>query len=252
MEIHQENIWITGASSGIGQALSLRLAANNRVFVSARNETALNELSRRAPGIVPIPCDVSDVESVALACQVIAEKVGHLNRVIISAGTCEYLDIAAPDWNMMQRVMAVNYFGAVNTVQYALPLLRKTERGRAHIVAIASLASVVPFPRAEAYGASKAAVSYFFDALGIDLAREKIAVTVVQPGFVDTPLTKGNDFPMPALMSADAAATRILKKIARKPRRLHFPLRLALSLKLFALLPGLWWLVATKSLSRNS
>ena len=247
-----EVIWITGASTGIGRELALQYAqAGNRVFASARAREKLVALAEEAlPNvIVVLPCDITDTMSLQNAAKKIQAQAGYLDKVIINAGTCEYFSLRLPDWQLMTRVMNVNYFGAINTLAAALPLLRKTPiKGNAHIVVMASLASVVPFSRAEAYGASKAALRYFFDSLRVDLQAENISVTVVQPGFVATPLTAQNDFPMPFMLKVETAAAIILRRLKSKPRLIRFPRRLAWILLLLAHLPGLWHYVVTKPL----
>ena len=236
----QRAIWITGASSGLGRSLALELAVRgHRVFASARNLAELERLAEANDKVVPVECDITDPASLQSAMGRIAQGSPHLDQVILNAGSCEYLDFPEPDWDAVRRVMEINYFGTVNCVQAALPLLRQAEGG-AHIVAVASQVTAAPFPRAEAYGASKAAMQYFFASLRIDLAAEDIDVTVVNPGFVDTPLTRQNDFDMPFLMGADAAAKRIADNIESKPRGYSFPLRLSAMLLLSKLLPRLW------------
>ncbi len=248
----EEVIWVTGASTGIGRALVIELASRgHKVLVSARNKTLLHTLAKNNKNIVPIVFDVtqeSDIDSVR---QHIEAVTPYIDRVILNAGTCEYLDTAVPDWMMMQRVMAVNYFGSINSLAVAMPLLKALPEGRrGHIVGIVSLAVMLPFPRAEAYGASKAAMHYFLDSLRLDLAYESIDVTVVNPGFVATPLTDKNDFPMPFLVSAGVAAQRIATAISRRPRQYDFPRRLKWSLKLLGLFPGIWdALIAPKNYS---
>jgi len=234
-------IWITGASSGLGHSLAVALAANgNQVIASARNQEALDKLAELDSNIVAIGCDISDPASLQAASARIQEVSPHLDQVILNAGTCEYLDFPQPDWAAVRRVMEINFFGTVNCVEMALPLLRKASGRNPHIVAVASQVTAAPFPRAEAYGASKAAMQYFFDSLRIDLAPEGIDVTVVNPGFVDTPLTRKNDFSMPFLMDVDQAANRIVKNIESRPTSYSFPLRLSAMLSLSKLLPGLW------------
>jgi short-subunit dehydrogenase len=256
--IRDEIIWITGASSGIGQALALHLAAaGNRVLLTARDPVKLTALAQASDNIDVLPCDITDREALHLTGKVIEAKYGYIDRVIINAGTCEYFDIVKPDWDMARRVMEVNFFGAINTAAVALPLLQKRARDSSstmqpQVVLIASLASVVPFPRSEAYGASKAAVQYYFEALRIDLARQNIAVTVVQPGFVETPLTAKNDFPMPFLVKVDDAAKIIAAKIADYPHLVRFPGRLSSLLYSLRLLPRLWHWIAVKQLRRSS
>jgi len=111
---------------------------------------------------------------------------------------------------------------------------------RSQVVAIASQVTAAPFPRAEAYGASKAALQYFFNSLRIDLVGEGIDVSVINPGFVDTPLTQKNNFAMPFLMDVDDAARRIIKRLDARPRSCSFPKRLSLVLLLSRVFPGLW------------
>lgn len=247
-----ETIWITGASSGIGEALALSLAGtNNRVIATARDSAKLNKVKQRFNhAINSLPGDITDRQALTNMGKRIEQEYGFIDRVIINAGTCEYFDVANPDWEMAARVMNVNFFGAINTLAVALPLLKKSSR-KPHIVVIASLASVVPFPRSEAYGASKAAVQYYFDSLRIDLAAQGIAVTVVQPGFVETPLTSQNDFDMPTLLKVDAAADIILRKIEDYPLLVSFPKRLAWTLYCFRWFPGLWHWIAVNKLSRS-
>ena len=233
--------WITGASSGLGRSLALELAGKgNLVIASARNEEALKQLAEANDNIVALPFDITDDSALEAMRTRISGITLHLDRVILNAGSCEYLDFPNPDWEAIRRVMEINYFGTVNCVRLALPLLRESTSERPHIVAVASQATAAPFPRAEAYGSSKAAIQYFFDSLRLDLASENIDITVVNPGFVDTPLTRKNNFSMPFLMDVDMAAQRIVKNIESRPRCYSFPLRLSAMLFLSKLMPGVW------------
>lgn len=242
----KKTVWVTGASSGLGRSLALQLAAKgNLVIASARNQAELNKLAELDANIVPLVCDITDEKAMEAVYDQMVEISPLLDQVILNAGNCEYLDFPAPDWAAVRRVMEVNFFGTVNCLKIALPLLRKSSSDRAHVVAVASQVTAAPFPRAEAYGASKAAMRYFFDSLRMDLAAEDIDVTVVNPGFVDTPLTRKNDFPMPFLMPVEEAATRIIKNIAARPRTYSFPLRLSALLLLSKLMPGLWQKMVT-------
>ena len=234
-------IWVTGASSGLGRSLALALAnQGHQVIASARDEKALLGLQALNTNICAMPCDMIDEASLALAQSHIAQQFSSIDQIILNAGTCEYLDFPEPDWSAIRRVMEVNYFGTINCLKIALPLLRNSGTSRPHIVAIASQVTNAPFPRSEAYGASKAALQYFFDSLRIDLAPDNIDITVVNPGFVDTPLTRKNNFDMPFLMDVDEAANRIIKNIASRPRVYSFPKRLQGLLLISKLLPGIW------------
>lgn len=239
--ISGEIIWITGASSGIGRAMAVQLAEQgNQVIASARGQAALDELVAINSNITACVFDVSDTGSCDAVRQQLLQIHPYLDRVIINAGTCEYLNSKQPDWAMMRRVMEVNYFGAINTLDVALPLLQAQPQSNAHIVGVVSMAAFVPFSRAEAYGSSKAALQYFLDSLRVDLAPEGIDVTVVNPGFVKTPLTDKNDFEMPFLVPVDKAASRIVAAIANRPYQYDFPRRLKWLLKSLGFFPGIW------------
>ncbi|MFT5219745.1 MAG: NAD(P)-dependent dehydrogenase (short-subunit alcohol dehydrogenase family) [Planctomycetota bacterium] len=251
-------IWITGASSGLGRSLAINLAERgNRVIASARNEQQLAMLAAENTNITALVCDITDRDSLDRAALQMATITPHLDQVIFNAGNCEYLDFPDPDWDALYRVMQVNYFGSINCLRVALPFLRnkksRDENAKApHIVGIASQVTAAPFPRAEAYGASKAALQYFYHSLRIDLAPENIDVTVVDPGFIDTPLTRKNDFAMPFLMDVDAASRRIINKLESRPRRYRFPWRLTALLSISRFLPGLWQKMMAGTVKNNS
>lgn len=232
-------IWITGASSGIGLSLTKRyLQRGYRVIASARKEGELSSLLAQHNTLHFVPFDVSDETQIESTREALLSYADHLDCVILNAGTCEYLDINQPDWQMMKRIMSVNYFGLVNSVDVCLPLLRQSTKP--HLVGVGSQAVQAAFTQAEAYGASKAAVRYFLSSLRIDLKKENIDVTCILPGFVDTPLTQKNTFPMPFLMSAEQAAERIEKAIDKRPYEFAFPKRLTAMLWLARHFPKSW------------
>lgn len=250
-QISNEVIWVTGASSGIGRQLALHLAqAGNQVIVTARNEDALNQLARECDNIRVLAADISATDAVQPLTQTLATYTPVLDRVILNAGVCEYFEISEPDWTMMQRVMAVNYFGAVHCLAAAYPLLRQSSAG--HIVAMASQASRVPFPRAQAYGASKAALTYLIESLGVDLSDTSIKTTVVELGFVDTPMTASNDFPMPFKMNVDKTVQVLINGMVARPRFIRFPKRLSWMVSIACSLSGLWYHQIAPRLSRAS
>ena len=244
-------IWVTGASSGLGRSMVLKLAAEGHtVIASARNEESLSSLERLSESIVALPCDITDEKSVQAALAKVSTKFTCLDQIILNAGNCEYLEFPSPDWAAIRRVMEVNFFGTVNCLQMALPLLRESTVARPHIVVVASQVTNAPFAKAEAYGASKAALQYFFDSLRIDLASENIDVSVVNPGFVDTPLTRKNDFDMPFLMDVEDAAQRIIKQISSRPRSYSFPKRLQALLQISRLMPATWQKMVSRDASK--
>lgn len=251
----QRVYWLTGASSGIGRELALLLAQQgHRVYVSARSVAALEALAKTHPGqLIPLPCNVADDAAMANVFQQLPEALRptSLDGLIAGAGSCEYVDLPVLDPASLRRVMDVNHFGVVNACAAALPLLRAaTGPSRPCIVGICSMSVYTPFPRAEAYGAAKAAMRYFLDSLRCDIGRD-IDVMVVYPGFVSTPMTQNNDFPMPWCISADFAARHISAALGSGRRSLAFPWQLHWLLKLASWLPGLWYGVLAPRLSRH-
>jgi short-subunit dehydrogenase len=249
MDKFRKCIWVTGASSGLGRSLSLVLAGlGHTVVVSARDNDKLNELSDLYPNIIPFPCDITDEKQMNSAVDDLAAISPVFDQIYLNAGNCEYMDFPDPDWDIPARAMEVNYFGSIRCLKAVWPLLEKAPGYRPHIVVIASQVTRAPFPRAEAYGASKAAIQYFFNSLRVDLLQTNIDISIVNPGFVDTPLTQKNDFKMPFLMDVDIAANLIVKRMASRPRTCDFPLRLKLMLSLSAWFPGLWGKMVSQSL----
>lgn len=231
-----QRIWITGASSGIGRELALRLAtAGARVFASARNAEALSGLHA---GIVALPLDVTDRTALLAAAATLRAQAGGLDVLVLNAGNCEYLDVRQFDPALVERMLAVNFMGAVYTLEAALPLLRAGETR--YIVGVGSSAAWTGLPRAEAYGASKAALHYFLDSLRVDLTAEGFSVSVVTPGFVDTPLTARNDFPMPMRMPVARAVDSLLAGMARRKAEIDFPPLFTRTLRAARLLPAGW------------
>ncbi|WP_095194181.1 SDR family oxidoreductase [Pseudomonas sp. Irchel 3A7] len=232
-----KRIWLTGASSGIGAALAdILLTQGHFLAVSARNVKALESLHRNYPQqVLLLPGDLTEPDVVQAMGQRIGQVWGHLDQVILNAGTCEYLDAGVFEANMIERVMRANLFSAAYCVEAALPLLRKAQRP--HLVAVCSSVTYLPLPRAEAYGASKAAMRYLFQSLRIDLVHEGIDVTLVSPGFVDTPLTQQNDFPMPMRWPVGKAAAYITTRLEKRPLEIAFPGSFIAALRALAILP---------------
>lgn len=227
-------ILITGATSGIGRQLANDYhAENHEVWAVGRNEQALQELHDK--GIHTGKVDLADRDK-ALAW---FRELESIDTVILNAGTCEYIDLPDFDSALVIRVMRANVESMAISIEGVLPLLRKSVRP--HLVGVGSSAAYLHLPRAEAYGASKAAVAYMIDTLRVDLKSENIDVSLVCPGFVKTPLTDLNDFPMPFLLTPQEASQYIRKGIERRKKEIHFPKRLTLSMKLLSLLPRSLW-----------
>ena len=229
--------WITGASSGIGRELALRLARDGaKVAASARRREELDKLAAELPGrIASYPVDVVDAAALALVCAEIEQANGPLDLAVFNAGTHEPVDVASFTPGPFQRLMAINYMGAVNGIAAVLP--RFLERRAGHIAVVSSVAGYRGLPQAAAYGPTKAALINLCEALKPDLDPFGVRISVINPGFVRTPLTDLNPFPMPFLMEADEAADRIVKGLARGVFEITFPRRFTWLVKLARILP---------------
>ena len=239
--ISNKTVWITGASSGIGRAVAIMLAEQkNFVFVTGRNVEKLSELEFQFPNHVKaITGDVTNSQSMGLAGEKISTEIDHIDLVILCAGVCEYQDGTSFHVEMYRRVFDVNFFGAVNTVNAAMPLLERSQE-QPLIVGISSLSAAVAFPRAEAYGSSKAALEYFLNSLKIDLSDSNVDVAIIRPGFVKTPLTDENDFDMPFIISAEESASYIIDAVVRRKPLSGYPPKLSVPIHLFAKFPRFW------------
>ncbi|WP_051686860.1 SDR family oxidoreductase [Microbulbifer sp. HZ11] len=244
------SIWITGAGSGIGAALARQLIAEGHfVIISGRTRAPLLTIQQSAPKRVRVlDCDVGDDRSMAASGELLGEVTDQLDLVIACAGTCEYDDGLTLDSASYRRVFDTNFFGVVNTLRVALPLLASS---RAPVfVAVGSLSSLVGFPRAEAYGASKAAVDYFLQSVRADTSLVPLRTVLVRPGFIDTPLTRANDFEMPFLMNPEQAARRILRGLEKKKSIIDFPRRLSWPLRLLRCCSPVWFRLIAPRLTR--
>ncbi|MDE1165053.1 MAG: SDR family NAD(P)-dependent oxidoreductase [Pseudomonas sp.] len=230
-------IWLTGASSGLGGALAQALLAQgHQVAISARSLAPLKLLERQFPGqVLVVAGDLTDRDQVGAIGQRIEEHWGALDSVILNAGTCEYMDTRQFDAGIIERVIKTNLMASAYCIEVSLPLLRKGSLP--HLVGVSSSVTYLPLTRSQAYGASKAALRYLYESLRVDLAHEGIDVTVVSPGFVDTPLTAKNDFPMPMKVSADTGARYIAERLHKRPLEIAFPTLFISILRVLAWLP---------------
>lgn len=233
-------IWLTGATSGIGYALAEGLLkGGHHLIATGRREEPLQELAKLAPDRFTAAIgDTTNKESLSNI-RTILEQHQPVQMAILNAGTCEYLDIAEYNSEIIEKNIVTNVIGTSRSVEAVLPSLRaaRSKGLPARLVIVSSSAWWFPFGRAEGYGASKAALTYFAHSLRADLAAEGIGVTVVSPGFVKTPLTDQNDFDMPFLITAEDATSRILKGLSKGESEIQFPKRFTLTLKLLSALP---------------
>ena len=236
-----QNVWITGASTGIGRAVSIELARRGaRLAVTARNEERLQALIKEleGKGHLAVPADLCDRQANISAVEKIVSDFGMIDIAIFNAGSAQYVDIKNFDSSLFEDIIKLNFMSMVYGIEAVLPVLRSSQYP--HLVGMSSLAGYFGMPRSEAYGASKAAVRNMLQALRISLVPEKIPVSIICPGFVKTPLTDKNDFPMPMIIAADRAAKIIADGIEKQKEEIYFPFIFAMLMKLIASLPSSW------------
>ncbi|WIV97519.1 SDR family NAD(P)-dependent oxidoreductase [Kinneretia aquatilis] len=234
---HGRTVWLVGASSGIGRAVAAKLhAAGARVIVSARQADLLNDFAAQHPGAQPLPLDVMNEQSLQAAVQQIVRHHGQIDLCMYCAGYYQPMRAQRFSLSDALRHLDINYIGALKLLQALLPqLLEQSRQGKpGHLSLVSSVAGYRGLPKSLAYGPSKAALSHLAEALYLDLSPEHIGVSVINPGFVATPLTAQNDFAMPALISAEQAASEILKGWSKGEFEIHFPKRFTLWLKLLS------------------
>lgn len=253
MTIHaNKTVWITGAGKGIGRALALHMARQGwQVAASARTVSDLTSLEAEGPAghIHPFPLDVCDAQATRATLAAIEKAMGPLSLTVLNAGT--HVPMGAADFSAdtVRHLLEVNVLGTANGLDALIPLFR--ERRSGHIAVVASVAGYRGLPNAAAYGASKAALINMCEALYPELLRDNVMLSLVNPGFVDTPLTQKNDFPMPMLITAEEAAKTIYKGLTQNKYEIVFPRVFALIMKLLRWLPNKMLFSVTKRMLRH-
>jgi len=234
-------VWLVGASTGIGRATaSLLHSRGARVIVSARTASALDGFVRANPGSEAVALDVTDRQSLAEAAAEVVARHGRIDLVVYSAGVFKPMRATAFDLDEALRQLNINYVGALNLLAAVLPqLLQQAAAGQpGHLSLVSSVTGYRGLPTALGYGPTKAALINLAQTLYLDLSDKGVGVSLINPGFVETPLTAQNTFTMPALISPAQAAEQILKGWARGAFEIHFPKRFTLWLKALELLPA--------------
>lgn len=237
-------IFLTGASSGIGEGLAIALAKRGAVVgLAARRKEKLEDLSDRckvANGWARVfPLDVTDEIAVAQAADDLRNEFGHIDILIANAGIGGNDDESRNyEPHAVKKVIDTNLLGAVNAVHAVVP--KMIERGSGHIVAVSSLAGFRGLPKSAAYSASKAGMTAFFESVRLDVARKGISVTIIQPGFIKTPLTSGRENKMPFIMELEDAIPLFIAAIEKKKKFAAFPWQLATIVRAGKFMPA--WL----------
>jgi short-subunit dehydrogenase len=237
-------VLLTGASSGIGEGLAIALAKRGAILgLVARREDMLKDLASRcedAGGTARVfVVDVTDADAIQDAADKLREDFGHIDILIANAGiggnNRETRELR-PD--AVKKVIDINLLGAANSVHAVLPQM--LERGSGHLVAISSLAGFRGLPKSAAYSASKAGMTAFFESVRLDVQSRGIDVTIIQPGFIKTPLTSGRENKMPFIMELDDAIPLFIRAIEKKKKFAAFPWQLATIVRAGRIFPA--WL----------
>ena len=235
---NQKLVWITGAGKGIGRAIAVNMSARGwRVAASARTEKDLQSLQAEAAGDVYLyPLDVTDEQASRGTIEAIERDVGKIELAILNAGSHNAEPGISLSVENTRKLMEVNFMGTIHGIS---PLIERfVARKSGHIAVVASLAGYRGLPTAAAYGASKAALINLCESLRPELEAAGVTLSMINPGFVETPLTDKNEFDMPFLMPADKAADVIVRGLEDRRFEISMPTRFALIMKLLRILPS--------------
>lgn len=229
--------WVTGASTGIGRELALQLAREGvTVAASARSRDKLDALTREHSSIMAFPVDVTSREAMTSTARHISDQLGAVDLAVLNAGIWQPLRARDFDAGAAAQSMQVNYLGVANALESLIPQM--VAAGKGQLAIVASVAGYRGLPKAAAYAPSKAALISLAEVLRIELAPLGLTVSLVNPGFVSTPMTSVNEFPMPFIIGPEDAAARILRGLVRGKFEIAFPLPLVAILKLLRILPN--------------
>ena len=250
MSENQKKIWITGASSGIGRAVAEKFAQEGwKVAISARRKEILDQIAANK-NIESFPLDVTDEKKCKSVFEEIIQRFNGLDICFFCSGT--YDPKKEQELNLEQNkfVMNVNYFGTLNCVKTVEKYFKEKKDG--HISIVSSIAGYRGLPNSSGYGPSKAALTNFAESIYFDFKKFNVRVSVVSPGFIKTPLTDKNEFPMPFLRSPEFAAKQVYKGLVKsKSFEIHFPKQLTLTLKFLRILPYKFYLFLVDKLVKR-
>ena len=249
--MNNKTIWITGASSGIGKALAIKFAQEGwKVAISARRENLLKEISKSQNNIDYFPLDVTDIEKCKTVFNDVKKKLGDVNISVFCTGIHDPKSEKKLNLEKVRKIMEVNFFGAVNSINAVYDYYKDKKSGQISIVS--SVAGYRGLPAAGAYCASKSALSSFAESLYFDFKRDNVRISLVSPGFIKTPMTDQNDFPMPMIKSPEFAAEQMFKGLTRsKSFEIHFPKTFTSLMKVLKVIPnGLYFKIVEKGMKK--
>jgi short-subunit dehydrogenase len=231
--------WITGGSTGIGRELALQLAAQGvKVAISARSATTLREVEALNPNIKAFTLDVADSSAVDQTVADIIAALGLPDLVVLNAAV--WHEMGADDFDLSKALLAmdVNHGGVVRPLAAIMPKMIARKSGQ--IALVASVAGLRGLPRSAAYAPTKAALINLAECLKNELDDHGVSISIINPGFVDTPMTRVNEFSMPFIITAPDAAGRMISGLKRRKYEIGFPFMTFATLKLFRRMPN--WL----------
>ena len=239
-------IWITGGSSGIGKALAYKFANEGwQVAVSARREELLNEISKSNNNIHSFPLDVLDSEKCKDVFKKIVNKFKNVDIVLFSTGIHDPKSEKTLNLEKIRSIMETNFFGTINSINAVYDYFKEKKSG--HISIVSSVAGYRGLPTGGGYCASKSALTSYAESLYFDMKRFNVRVTVVSPGFIKTPMTDQNDFPMPMIESAEFAAKQMFKGLTQSTAfEIHFPKKFTYIMKILRIMPNWLYLKLVK------
>ena len=233
----KKNIWITGASSGIGKMLALKFANEGwQVAASARRENLLQDLNKNNSNIHSFPLDVKNEADVKNVFQDIIEKFQTIDICVFCTGVHDPESEKQINAEKIREIMETNFFGTLNCIVAVNSFLKKKQSG--HVSIVSSVAGYRGLPAAAGYCSSKSALISLAETLYFDFKRHNVRVSVVNPGFIKTPMTDKNKFPMPMIKSAEFAAEKMFIGLTKKNAfEIHFPKTFTMMMKLLKIMP---------------
>ena len=245
-----KNVWITGASSGIGKALAIKFAREGwKVAISARREELLKNIAQDN-NIFDYSLDVTDEKKVGEVFKKILEGFKNIDLCIFSAGTYEPKLEKEISQEQIRKTMEVNFFGVVNCIKAVEEYFKNMKNG--HISIVSSIAGYRGLPNSSGYGPSKAALSNLAESLYFDFKKHNVKVSLISPGFIKTPMTDKNKFRMPFIKSPEFAADKIYNGLVKSNTfEITFPKQLTIIFKFFRILPNRIYLFLIKKLVKR-
>ena len=243
-----KNIWITGASSGIGKALAIKFAKEGwGVAASARREGLLKDLNNHNSNIHAFPLDVKDEDKTKKVFKDIVEKFKTIDICVFCTGIHDPESEKKLSGIKIREIMETNFFGTVNSIMAVNSYFREKNVG--HISIVSSVAGYRGLPAASGYCASKAALTSLAESLYFDFKKHNVRVSLISPGFIKTPMTDKNKFPMPFIKTPEYAANKMFVGLTKKKVfEIHFPITLTLLMKLLKIMPNWLYLFLAKKL----